>query len=355
MRVDQRLCYISTLPDRQKRVLDKYQKLLNATKQCIEQNSRIIEKIIANVDKLFCNSQSSTIEPLQQELLQQDPDSDKVHITLKQIVRDWCDLGLEEREQCYKPILNALAEHFDLEKMRKNQFKVLVPGAGLGRLVYEISLRGFFCEGNEFSLFMLIASNFVLNKCILNDQYEIHPFCHQFVNNMRRDDSLTACRFPDVSPFQHPPKGEMTMIAGDFLQIYSSVSQIGQWDSVCTCFFIDCANNVIDFIEIIYNILRSGGIWINLGPLLYHYCDVPSEISIEPSYEDLRLIIENTGFKFIKETLNVKTKYSQNNFSMAHLEYDSVFFVVQKPNEEDRPKTSESPDNEQNVDDINTY
>lgn len=42
--------------------------------------------------------------------------------------------------------------------------KVLVPGAGLGRLVFEIARNGYTCQGNEFSLFMLIASNFVINR-----------------------------------------------------------------------------------------------------------------------------------------------------------------------------------------------
>lgn len=44
--------------------------------------------------------------------------------------------------------------------------KVLVPGAGLGRLPYEIAKRGYTCQGNEFSLFMLFTSNFVLNKLV---------------------------------------------------------------------------------------------------------------------------------------------------------------------------------------------
>jgi carnosine N-methyltransferase len=47
---------------------------------------------------------------------------------------------------------------------RKSDVKVLVPGAGLGRLVFDIAQQGFSCQGNEFSLFMLFASNFVLNK-----------------------------------------------------------------------------------------------------------------------------------------------------------------------------------------------
>ena len=41
---------------------------------------------------------------------------------------------------------------------------VLVPGAGLGRLAFEFAAAGFKCQGNEWSLFMLLASNFVLNK-----------------------------------------------------------------------------------------------------------------------------------------------------------------------------------------------
>lgn len=44
--------------------------------------------------------------------------------------------------------------------------KVLVPGAGLGRLPYEIAKSGYTCQGNEFSLFMLFTSNFVLNKLV---------------------------------------------------------------------------------------------------------------------------------------------------------------------------------------------
>jgi len=44
--------------------------------------------------------------------------------------------------------------------------RILVPGAGLGRLAFEIARRGYTCQGNEFSLFMLFASNFMLNKWV---------------------------------------------------------------------------------------------------------------------------------------------------------------------------------------------
>ena len=34
------------------------------------------------------------------------------------------------------------------------------------------------------------------------------------------------------------------------------------------------------------------------GPLLYHYADMPMEMSIELSYEEVRKVIEQTGFIF---------------------------------------------------------
>lgn len=38
---------------------------------------------------------------------------------------------------------------------------------------------------------------------------------------------------------------------------------------------------------------------MNLGPLLYHYSDVCGEGSIEPTYEDLLIIIRGIGFKIL--------------------------------------------------------
>ena len=40
------------------------------------------------------------------------------------------------------------------------------------------------------------------------------------------------------------------------------------WDCVATCFFIDTAHNVIEYVETIWKILKPGGVWINLGESL---------------------------------------------------------------------------------------
>ena len=105
-------------------------------------------------------------------------DIEKVQSTLKQFVRDWSEVGKEEREMCYAPILKELDRLYPkisdnndsgLDTTGKsnsvrNKIKILVPGAGLGRLAFDIAYNGFECQGNEFSLYMLLGSNYVLNK-----------------------------------------------------------------------------------------------------------------------------------------------------------------------------------------------
>ena len=63
---------------------------------------------------------------------------------------------------------------------------------------------------------------------------------------------------------------------------------------------MDTAHNIIEYIECISNILKKGGIWVNIGPLLYHYSEQPEEIQIELSWEEIEKIIPKFGFKFRK-------------------------------------------------------
>lgn len=87
------------------------------------------------------------------------------------------------------------------------------------------------------------------------------------------------------------------MTAGDFLDVYGTEGNQNAWDCIATCFFIDCATNIVAFLERIYGCLKENGVWINLGPLLYHYADLPDEKSIEPSYDFLISMVKSIGFK----------------------------------------------------------
>ncbi|CAG4963596.1 unnamed protein product [Colias eurytheme] len=335
---------ISMLPKTHQHRLEKYKAYLTKFKNCLDVNNNVVHMIIKHVDTMFenvdhsqdgesngtesfgCNYNNCEISSQKQHKMQHDVE--KVQSVIKNIVRDWSSAGAVEREQCYKPILDELEARFPVDTLNdRSHIKVLVPGAGLGRLAWEIAARGFTCQGNEFSLFMLFASNFILNKCPEANKHTVYPWLHQYVNHMTSEHQATAATFPDVPPACH--HSHFSIAAGDFLKVYTETDE---WDCVATCFFIDCAPNVIEFIERIYAILQPGGIWINLGPLLYHYSDMPNEISIEPPYDILVDIIRDVGFDIVKERTGVKTKYAQNPNSMLQHEYNSVFFVCRKPN-----------------------
>lgn len=38
------------------------------------------------------------------------------------------------------------------------------------------------------------------------------------------------------------------------------MAHTGAWDAVVTCFFIDTAHNIVEYIEIISRILKEGGV-----------------------------------------------------------------------------------------------
>ncbi len=55
------------------------------------------------------------------------------------------------------------------------------------------------------------------------------------------------------------------------MSLYSTPANKGTWSGVVTCFFIDTAPVVVEYLDVIYHMLAPGGIWTNLGPLLYHW------------------------------------------------------------------------------------
>lgn len=75
---------------------------------------------------------------------------------------------------------------------------------------------------------------------------------------------------------------DFSMVAGEFTEIYNQ--EVSTFNGVVTCFFLDTANNVFNYIDTIANTLKPDGIWINYGPLLYHYKDISEQTSVELSW-----------------------------------------------------------------------
>ncbi|XP_008378352.3 uncharacterized protein [Malus domestica] len=257
-------------------------------------------------------------------------DVDKVRCIVRNIVRDWAAEGQKERDQCYKPILEELDALF-ADRSKKSPPACLVPGAGLGRLALEISCLGFISQGNEFSYYMMICSNFILNHCQTAGEWTIYPWIHSNCNSLSESDQLRPVTVPDIHPASAGITEGFSMCGGDFVEVYNDPNQVGVWDAVVTCFFIDTAHNIIEYIEIISRILKDGGVWINLGPLLYHFADVygQDEMSVELSLEDVRRVALHYGFHFEKES-SIETTYTTNPRSMMQNRYSAAFWTMRK-------------------------
>ncbi|KAF5458563.1 hypothetical protein F2P56_022585 [Juglans regia] len=268
-------------------------------------------------------------------------DVDKVRCIVRNLVRDWASEGQKERDQCYKPILEELDALFR-NREKDNPPTCLVPGAGLGRLALEISCQGFICQGNEFSYYMMICSSFILNHSQSTGEWTIYPWVHSNCNSLSDSDQLRPVLIPDIHPASAGITEGFSMCGGDFVEVYSDPSQVGVWDVVVTCFFIDTAHNIIEYIEIISRILKDGGVWINMGPLLYHFADMygqEDEMSIELSLEDVKRIALHYGFHFEKEK-TIETTYTTNPRSMMQNRYYAAFWTMRKKTTTKEQQTS---------------
>jgi carnosine N-methyltransferase len=286
-------------------------------------------------------------------------DMEKAKSTIRQLYRDWSEEGASERNACYAPVLKDLQHLFPEDLW--NTTKVLIPGAGLGRLVFEVCKLGFSAEGNEISFHQLISSNWVLNQVPRDQKYPLYPFALSFSNHLKRDNQLHCVSIPDVHPATELAQASqghaihaferMSMTAADFIVLYSGEKYRNSFDAVVTVFFIDTAPNIIRYVETIYHTLRPGGYWINLGPLLWHFEDRTAGPShdrsvsgsggsalgigepggVELALEDVLGLVERMGFSFQqREVLSPDVGYIQDPESMSTSRYVCSHFVAQR-------------------------
>ncbi|CAN0907890.1 Carnosine N-methyltransferase [Linum grandiflorum] len=284
-------------------------------------------------DVLECNGNDTSHECSDPSIQFNVPlvDVDKVRCIIRNIVRDWAAEGQKERDECYKPILEELDSQFP-NRSKESAPSCLVPGAGLGRLALEISRLGFASQGNEFSYYMMICSSFILNHAETVGEWTIYPWIHSNCNSLSDKDQLRPVSIPDIHPASAGITEGFSMCGGDFVEVYSDPSQEGCWDAVVTCFFIDTAHNIVEYIETISKILKDGGVWINFGPLLYHFADMygqEDEMSIELSLEDVKRVALQFGFEFEKEK-TIETTYTVNPRSMMQNHYLAAFWTARK-------------------------
>ena len=218
----------------------------------------------------------------------------------------------------------------------------------MGRLACELSAAGYSVQGNEFSLYMLLASDFILNGPVQTDSpLQISPWLLESRNLHKAHDPMRVVKIPDVDPYEmivgqrerssddksavedgkenedektkNTP--DFSMAAGEFVSIYGADREKNQWDGVVACFFLDASPSLVEYLQIVFEMLKPGGYLINFGPLLWHwsgpamrpddksfedykerysYLDPKYLSSVDLSWEDGQQIMINMGYEIVE-------------------------------------------------------
>lgn len=247
------------------------------------------------------------------------------------IVRDWSNERKKEREENYNMIINEVLKYFSSSEDDLIKYKILIPGSALNRLGFELCKLGYDIEANDFLFLNGIFSDYIFNHC-KKDEMFFYPNIDNFSNFWDEESVFKKYYFPDINidlknNNDSKKKGKMKLSIGDFLMVYNNKKEC--FDCIITCYFIDTAQNIIHYVDTIYNLLKKGGIWINLGPLSYHWSKFPEYISIELPYDKLKEVICNYGFEFINEEFkNCTFGYIDNN--MKNDLFKCIFFTAKK-------------------------
>ena len=227
--------------------------------------------------------------------------------------RHWSNDSIE-RDQVYPALISALSECTG---------EVLVPGSGAGRLLYEIAKSGHEVVGVEHDpLALLVFASVLAGKSV-----EVVPNVLETCNRVHACDNEGRLICPEIE-IDHSILGKISLYGNDFWKLKFVNSR---FSSVVTCFFIDSVSaTLVELVGEISRLLKTGGIWVNCGPLGFHYNGEPMTGRKETfSLEQLRIALTDGGFEIVNESI-INTTYIGNHKSMMKTIHICPFFVAKK-------------------------
>ncbi|KAM0558042.1 hypothetical protein ACHAPJ_005209 [Fusarium lateritium] len=259
--------------------------------------------------------------------------ADKISVSqaLKHYVRDWTETGESERRETFSCLVRTLEGLFP-ERDGTAPVKVLVPGAGLGRLGHDIArLEGFEVTVNEWSMYMNLAYRFIEANRARNS-HSFHPFVDGWSHHATEADMTRELVFPDAAV----NATSVVMVEGDFTTAFSD--KTGAYDVVVTYFFIDTARNLMSYLDTIKRVLKPGGQWVNLGPLLYG-----TGPFVQLSLEEIVQVTEAMGFEYLdteescgpltfpdRKVRSMEAVYGFDDKALTKSAYNAQFWVARR-------------------------
>ena len=256
-------------------------------------------------------------------------------------------------------------------------------------------------EAIDVSYIQMLATNFILSRsdagnglCVGDgflgnlsgpgglSKFKVFPWATQWSNHKMVDDQFRGYCVPDTYSAQQLgvptldlksnvlsfQSTRLSLSAKDFTKDYADDSSANSFEAVVTVFFIDTAKNFLNYARTVRHILKPGGIWINVGPLLWNcYENGPParregdvdndedtrtrfekagqekggldvdvgqswDPKIELSNEEVLEVLQMLGFVVRKaEILEENAGYIQDPFSMLQSQYQLSHWLVQVP------------------------
>jgi carnosine N-methyltransferase len=140
---------------------------------------------------------------------------------------------------------------------------------------------------NEWSMYMNLAYRQIMREPIISNSQSYHPWLDWWSHHATTSDMQRAVSFPD----SFVDKSAVLLVEGDFTTVFNG--EEGQYDVLVTLFFIDTARNLLTYLETIHRLLRPGGTWLNLGPLLYGTAPF-----LQLSLDEVISLARAVGFEF---------------------------------------------------------
>jgi SAM-dependent methyltransferase len=251
---------------------------------------------------------------------------------------------MHERDIVRETIEKTIDQLFpDRELRKEGPVRILLPGSGLGRAANDIArMPGVEVTANELSSYMRLAYRY-METLSIPFAHTVYPFVDWWSYQPNREELIRGTRFPDV-PIN---ASQVLLVEGDFTKVF--VNHTAHFDVVFTYFFMDTAPNMMDYLDTIVDILKPGGIWINIGPLLYH------RASVEFSLDDIMAVAEEYGFEFLdvdeewgplilknRKARHGGVSYLCNKHSLRYNTYKAAFFAAKLQRKPDRGDASKA-------------
>jgi len=211
--------------------------------------------------------------------------------------RDWSQEGAPERARTHAALLSRLESLFPSHENRTG-IRVLVPGAGAGRLAHDIAALGFATTAVDVSctLATAAASMFSAGCDSANNVVELATVESGAAESRGAGvGNVTVCPFLDVTSnlrscrsrvrCSHVPDTLPTCPSSLVYRV-SSLEEMRRFvqegceapfDVVVTLFFFDVPRDPLATAASIGQLLQTNGLWLNLGPLQYHTSILPKE------------------------------------------------------------------------------